>query len=180
MREYPLAQLHGKVGMVPQGNLLFSGTIRENLCWRKPGATDGELWEALRDAQAESFVAALPDGLNSRVEQGGKNFSGGQQQRLTIARALVGNPEILILDDCSSALDYATDAALRRSLRRRAEQATVFMVSQRVSTVRGCDRILVMEDGEIVGSGAHAQLLETCPTYQEICMSQMNAEEAGA
>lgn len=180
VREYPLAQLHGKVGMVPQGNLLFSGTIRENLCWRKPGATDGELWEALRDAQAESFVAALPDGLNSRVEQGGKNFSGGQQQRLTIARALVGNPEILILDDCSSALDYATDAALRRSLRRRAEQATVFMVSQRVSTVRGCDRILVMEDGEIVGSGAHAQLLETCPTYQEICMSQMNAEEAGA
>lgn len=180
VREYPLAQLHGKVGMVPQGNLLFSGTIRENLCWRKPGATDCELWEALRDAQAESFVAALPDGLNSRVEQGGKNFSGGQQQRLTIARALVGNPEILILDDCSSALDYATDAALRKSLRRRAEQATVFMVSQRVSTVRGCDRILVMEDGEIVGSGAHAQLLETCPTYQEICMSQMNAEEAGA
>lgn len=99
---------------------------------------------------------------------------------MTIARALVGNPEILILDDCSSALDYATDAALRKSLRRRAEHATVFMVSQRVSTVRGCDRILVMEDGEVVGSGTHAQLLESCPTYQEICMSQMNAEEAGA
>ena len=180
VRDYPLEQLHGKVGMVPQGNLLFSGTIRENLRWRKPDATDAELWDALKDAQAEAFVSALPDGLDSRVEQGGKNFSGGQQQRLTIARALVGNPEILILDDCSSALDYATDAALRKSLRRRAEHATVFMVSQRVSTVRGCDRILVMEDGEVVGSGTHAQLLESCPTYQEICMSQMNAEEAGA
>lgn len=180
VRNYPLSQLHDKVGMVPQGNLLFSGTIRENLRWRKPNATDEELWVALKDAQAESFVSALPDRLDSRVEQGGKNFSGGQQQRLTIARALVGEPEILILDDCSSALDYATDAALRKSLRRRAEHATVFMVSQRVSTVRGCDRILVMEDGEIVGSGTHAQLLESCPTYQEICMSQMNAEEAGA
>ena len=180
VRDYPLEQLHGKVGMVPQGNLLFSGTIRENLRWRKPDATDAELWDALKDAQAEAFISALPDGLDSRVEQGGKNFSGGQQQRLTIARALVGNPEILILDDCSSALDYATDAALRKSLRRRAEHATVFMVSQRVSTVRGCDRILVMEDGEVVGSGTHAQLLESCPTYQEICMSQMNAEEAGA
>ena len=180
VRDYPLEQLHGKVGMVPQGNLLFSGTVRENLRWRKPDATDAELWDALKDAQAEAFVSALPDGLDSRVEQGGKNFSGGQQQRLTIARALVGNPEILILDDCSSALDYATDAALRKSLRRRAEHATVFMVSQRVSTVRGCDRILVMEDGEVVGSGTHAQLLESCPTYQEICMSQMNAEEAGA
>lgn len=180
VRNYPLSQLHDKVGMVPQGNLLFSGTIRENLRWRKPNATDEELWAALKDAQAESFVSALPDRLDSRVEQGGKNFSGGQQQRLTIARALVGEPEILILDDCSSALDYATDAALRKSLRRRAEHATVFMVSQRVSTVRGCDRILVMEDGEIVGSGTHAQLLESCPTYQEICMSQMNAEEAGA
>lgn len=180
VRNYPLSQLHDKVGMVPQGNLLFSGTIRENLRWRKPNATDEELWAALKDAQAESFVTALPDRLDSRVEQGGKNFSGGQKQRLTIARALVGEPEILILDDCSSALDYATDAALRKSLRRRAEHATVFMVSQRVSTVRGCDRILVMEDGEIVGSGTHAQLLESCPTYQEICMSQMNAEEAGA
>lgn len=180
VRDYPLEQLHGKVGMVPQGNLLFSGTIRENLRWRKPDATDAELWDALKDAQAEPFVSPLPDGLDSRVEQGGKNFSGGQQQRLTIARALVGNPEILILDDCSSALDYATDAALRKSLRSRAEHATVFMVSQRVSTVRGCDRILVMEDGEVVGSGTHAQLLESCPTYQEICMSQMNAEEAGA
>ena len=116
VRDYPLEQLHGKVGMVPQGNLLFSGTVRENLRWRKPDATDAELWDALKDAQAKAFVSALPDGLDSRVEQGGKNFSGGQQQRLTIARALVGNPEILILDDCSSALDYATDAALRLSL----------------------------------------------------------------
>ena len=180
VRNYPLTQLHEKVGMVPQGNQLFSGTIRENLQWRKPNASDDELWKALTDAQAESFVRSLPEGLDSKVEQGGKNFSGGQQQRLTIARALVGEPEILILDDCSSALDYATDAALRKSLRRRAEHATVFMVSQRVSTVRGCDRILVMEDGEVVGSGTHTELLDTCPTYQEICMSQMNAEEAGA
>lgn len=180
VRNYPLTQLHEKVGMVPQGNQLFSGTIRENLQWRKPNAGDDELWKALTDAQAESFVRSLPEGLDSKVEQGGKNFSGGQQQRLTIARALVGEPEILILDDCSSALDYATDAALRKSLRRRAERATVFMVSQRVSTVRGCDRILVMEDGEVVGSGTHTELLDTCPTYQEICMSQMNAEEAGA
>lgn len=180
VRNYPLTQLHEKVGMVPQGNQLFSGTVRENLQWRKPNASDTELWKALTDAQAESFVRSLPEGLDSKVEQGGKNFSGGQQQRLTIARALVGEPEILILDDCSSALDYATDAALRKSLRRRAEHATVFMVSQRVSTVRGCDRILVMEDGEVVGSGTHTELLDTCPTYQEICMSQMNAEEAGA
>ena len=180
VRNYPLTQLHEKVGMVPQGNQLFSGTIRENLQWRKPNAGDDELWKALTDAQAESFVRSLPEGLDSKIEQGGKNFSGGQQQRLTIARALVGEPEILILDDCSSALDYATDAALRKSLRRRAERATVFMVSQRVSTVRGCDRILVMEDGEVVGSGTHTELLDTCPTYQEICMSQMNAEEAGA
>ena len=180
VRNYPLTQLHEKVGMVPQGNQLFSGTIRENLQWRKPNAGDDELWKALTDAQAESFVRSLPEGLDSKVEQGGKNFSGGQQQRLTIARALVGEPEILILDDCSSALDYATDAALRKSLRRRAEHATVFMVSQRVSTVRGCDRILVMEDGEVVGNGTHTELLDTCPTYQEICMSQMNAEEAGA
>lgn len=180
VRNYPLTQLHEKVGMVPQGNQLFSGTVRENLQWRKPNASDIELWKALTDAQAESFVRSLPEGLDSKVEQGGKNFSGGQQQRLTIARALVGEPEILILDDCSSALDYATDAALRKSLRRRAEHATVFMVSQRVSTVRGCDRILVMEDGEVVGSGTHTELLDTCPTYQEICMSQMNAEEAGA
>lgn len=180
VRDYPLSVLHERVGMVPQGNLLFSGTVRENLRWRKPDASDEELWTALRDAQAERFVRELPEGLDSRVEQGGKNFSGGQRQRLTIARALVGDPEILILDDCSSALDYATDAALRASLRRRASQATVLMISQRVSTVRTCDRILVMEEGEIAGSGTHEQLLATCPTYQEICSSQLKAEEVGA
>lgn len=180
VRDLPLSVLHERVGMVPQGNLLFSGTVRENLLWRKQHATDEELWSALRDAQAESFVRALPEGLDSRVEQGGKNFSGGQRQRLTIARALVGDPEILILDDCSSALDYATDAALRASLRRRASQATVLMISQRVSTVRTCDRILVMEEGEIVGSGTHEHLLETCPTYQEICSSQLRSEEVSA
>lgn len=177
VRAYPLSQLHREVGMVPQGNLLFSGTIRSNLCWRKQDATDEELWAALRVAQAEEFVAKLPDGLDAPVAQGGANFSGGQKQRLTIARALMGAPKILILDDASSALDYATDAALQRALAGLKPRPTVITVSQRVSTVRRCDRILVMEDGEIVGSGAHESLLASCPTYQEICASQMSAKE---
>ncbi len=178
VRAYPLEQLHRDVSMVPQGNLLFSGTIRSNLCWRKPDATDEELWAALRTAQAEEFVSKLPDGLDAPVAQGGANFSGGQKQRLTIARALVGAPEILILDDSSSALDYATDAALQRALAGLTPRPTVITVSQRVSTVRRCDRILVMDDGEIVGSGSHESLLASCPTYQEICASQMSTKEA--
>lgn len=178
VRAYPLEQLHREVGMVPQGNLLFSGTVRSNLCWRKTDATDEELWAALRTAQAEEFVAKLPDGLDAPVAQGGANFSGGQKQRLTIARALVGAPEILILDDSSSALDYATDAALQQALAALTPRPTVITVSQRVSTVRRCDRILVMDDGEIVGSGSHESLLASCPTYQEICASQMSAKEA--
>ena len=178
VRAYPLEQLHREVGMVPQGNLLFSGTVRSNLCWRKTDATDEELWAALCTAQAEEFVAKLPDGLDAPVAQGGANFSGGQKQRLTIARALVGAPEILILDDSSSALDYATDAALQQALADLTPRPTVITVSQRVSTVRRCDRILVMDDGEIVGSGSHESLLASCPTYQEICASQMSAKEA--
>ncbi|MBE5802982.1 MAG: ABC transporter ATP-binding protein [Clostridiales bacterium] len=178
VREYPLDQLHAKIGMVPQGNLLFSGTIRSNLCWRKPDATDDELWEALRVAQAEEFVREK--GLDAPVAQGGANFSGGQKQRLTIARSLVGNPEILIMDDSSSALDYATDAALQKALHCLDPRPTVLTVSQRVSTVRRCDVIIVMEDGEIVGRGSHEQLLDDCPTYQEICASQMKGEEAKA
>lgn len=180
VREYPLEQLHRKVGMVPQGNLLFSGTIRENLRWRKPDASDEELWAALDTAQAKDFVSKLPGGLNAPVSQGGANFSGGQKQRLTIARALVGEPDILILDDSSSALDYATDAALQSALYHLKNKPTVLTVSQRVSTVRRCDMILVMDEGEIVGRGTHAQLLDTCPTYQEICASQMSREEAEA
>lgn len=178
VREYPLEQLHEKVGMVPQGNLLFSGTIRDNLRWRNPHAKDEELWTALKAAQAEEFVREI--GLDAPVAQGGANFSGGQKQRLTIARALVGKPEILILDDSSSALDYATDAALQQALHHLDPKPTVLTVSQRVSTVRRCDLIIVMEEGEIVGRGTHEQLLDTCPTYQEICASQMNSEEAKA
>lgn len=180
VKRYPLWQLHRKIGMVPQGNLLFSGTIRENLQWRLPGATDAQLWAALEAAQAAEFVRKLPTGLEAAVSQGGANFSGGQKQRLTIARALVGEPDILILDDSSSALDYATDAALQRALRHLPSRPTVLTVSQRVSTVKRCDRILVMDEGEIVGCGRHEELLAACPTYQEICYSQMSAQEAQA
>lgn len=180
VRNYPLTQLHAKVSMVPQGNLLFSGTIRSNLCWRKPDATDAELWQALKAAQAEDFVRDLAQGLDAPVAQGGANFSGGQKQRLTIARALVGEPEVLILDDSSSALDYATDAALQKALIHLEPRPTVITVSQRVSTVRRCDVIVVMDEGEIVGRGTHEELLDTCPTYQEICASQMRGEEARA
>lgn len=180
VKRYPLWQLHRKIGMVPQGNLLFSGTIRENLQWRKPDATDEELWAALEAAQAAEFVRKLPLGLEAPVSQGGANFSGGQKQRLTIARALVGQPDILILDDSSSALDYATDAALQQALRRLPNRPTTLTVSQRVSTVKRCGRIVVMDEGEIVGCGSHEELLAACPTYQEICYSQMSAQEAQA
>ncbi len=180
VKDYPLWQLHQKIGMVPQGNLLFSGTIRENLQWRMPGATDEQLWAALETAQAAEFVRQLPLGLNAPVSQGGANFSGGQKQRLTIARALVGHPEILILDDSSSALDYATDAALQRAIHHMKPMPTVIIVSQRVSTVKRCDRILVMDEGEIVGDGKHDALLKDCTTYQEICYSQMSMQEAQA
>ncbi len=180
VKEYPLPQLHQKIGMVPQGNLLFSGTIRENLQWQLPNATEEQLWAALETAQAAEFVRKLPLGLDAPVSQGGANFSGGQKQRLTIARALVGHPEILILDDSSSALDYATDAALQQAIHRMSPMPTVLIVSQRVSTVKRCDRILVMDEGEIVGDGKHEDLLKDCLTYQEICYSQMSAQEAQA
>ena len=180
VRAYPLNQLHAKVGMVPQGNLLFSGTVRDNLRWRSPRATDDELWAALETAQAAEFVRSQPLGLDAPVSQGGANFSGGQRQRLTIARALVGGPDILILDDASSALDYATDAALQKALRVLTPRPTVISVSQRVSTVRRCDMIVVMDEGEVVGLGSHEELVRSCPTYQEICASQMRGEEAQA
>ena len=180
VKDYPLHQLHRKIGMVPQGNVLFSGTIRENMRWRAPEATDEQIWAALRAAQAEDFVRALPEGLDAPVSQKGANFSGGQKQRLTIARALVGQPEILILDDASSALDYATDAALQQALHNIEPRPATLLVSQRVSTVRRCDRIVVMDEGEIVGVGSHEHLLDTCPTYQEIAASQLTAEEVSA
>ena len=155
--------------------MLFKGTIRENLLWGKKDATDEELWQALRIAQAEE-VALEKGGLDAPVEQGGKNFSGGQKQRLTIARALVRNPEILILDDSSSALDYATDAALRKAIKQL--QTTVVIVSQRASSVRDADKIVVLDDGKAVGIGTHEELLQNCEVYQEIYHSQYTDTQA--
>ncbi|OUP10513.1 ABC transporter ATP-binding protein [Collinsella sp. An2] len=186
VRLWPLRQLRQVVGMVPQKASLVSGTIRSNLCWRDAQASDEELWHALECAQAAEFVRKLPQGLDSPVEAGGKNFSGGQRQRLTIARALVGSPALLILDDSASALDFKTDAALRRAIRTLSHTRsaglplTTVIVSQRVSSVRDADIICVMRHGEIVGQGTHDELLATCPIYQEICLSQLKREELGA
>ena len=152
--------------------MLFSGTLRENMQWNKQDAGDEEIWQALRVAQAEEFVRKLPDGLDTRILQGGENLSGGQKQRLTIARALVGSPEILVLDDSASALDFATDAALRRAIADLDQEMTVLIVSQRANTVRYADRIVVLDDGKAVGIGTHEQLLESCEEYQEIYWSQ--------
>lgn len=178
VKEYPFPALRGQIGMVPQAAVLFSGTIRSNLRWRKADGPEDELWAALELAQAADFVRALPEGLDSPVAQGGKNFSGGQRQRLTIARALVGSPSILILDDSASALDFATDAALRRALKRDTAGMTVLMVSQRANTVKGADRIVVLDGGAVAGIGTHAELFESCPVYREICLSQLSEEEA--
>lgn len=178
VKAYPFAQLRGRIGVVPQKAVLFAGTLRENMQWRKADATDAEIYHALEIAQAAEFVNKLPEGLDTMLQQGGGNLSGGQRQRLTIARALVGSPQILILDDSASALDFATDAALRQSLRRQTRGMTVFMVSQRAGTVRAADRIVVLDDGRIAGVGPHHELFETCAVYREICLSQMNAEEA--
>ena len=177
VRELPFSQLRQLVSVVPQKAAVVSGTIADNLRWREQEAPDEALWAALRTAQAADFVEKLPLKLESRVEQGGKNFSGGQKQRLTIARALVGSPELLILDDSSSALDFATDAALRRALKQETAGMTVVLISQRASTVRRADRILVLDDGRPAGLGTHEELLENCPVYREICLSQLSAEE---
>lgn len=171
------AGLRREMGVVPQHAALFSGTIRDNLLFSDPGATDSAIDDALRASQAYDFVTAKPEGLDTVLGEGGAGLSGGQRQRLTVARALVRRPGILILDDSSSALDYATDAALRRSLRRLDFGPTVFIVSQRVSSVRGADRIIVLDDGSVAGIGTHAELLESCPVYREICESQHATEE---
>ncbi|MEE0956614.1 MAG: ABC transporter ATP-binding protein [Ruminococcus sp.] len=176
VREYPFAQLRGQMGIVPQQSVLFAGSIRDNMRWRSPDAGDKEILQALSVAQATEFIQKLPDGLDSRVEQGGKNFSGGQRQRLCIARALVGEPKLLLLDDSFSALDTATDAALRRALRQNTDDMTVMIVTQRCSSIQNADLILCMDDGRIVGSGTHEQLLESCPTYRDIYLSQQGAE----
>lgn len=177
IRSYSREELKDKVGIVLQKAVLFAGTIRENLCWGKEDATEEELMEALEIAQAKDVVEKKAAKLDEMVAQGGKNFSGGQKQRLTIARALVKKPEILILDDSASALDYATDAALRKAIAEMEGQTTVFIVSQRASSVQNADKILVLEDGELVGMGKHEELLEGCQVYQEIYYSQFPEEK---
>lgn len=167
-----LEKLRARVGIVLQKSVLFEGTIRSNLCWGKKDATEEEMWQALRIAQAEEVVKGKPGELDAEVEQGGRNFSGGQKQRLAIARALVRKPEILILDDSASALDYATDAALRKAIREELEGMTLLIVSQRAASVRNADKIVVLDDGEIAGMGTHDELIDSCEVYREIYESQ--------
>ena len=185
VRTWPLDQLRRVVATVPQRASLVSGTIRSNLTWRDEAATDEDLWAALDMAQASEFVRNKPQGLDTPVEAGGKNFSGGQRQRLTIARALVGSPQVLIMDDSASALDFKTDAALRHAIRERSVcgaaegglPLTTVIVSQRVSTVRDADMICVLDHGSVAGLGAHDELYTTCQLYREICQSQLRREE---
>ncbi|MGN8800086.1 ABC transporter ATP-binding protein [Candidatus Merdisoma sp. HCP28S3_D10] len=180
VQEYTYEGLRGKVGVVPQKAVLFSGTIRENLRWGKEDATDEELYAALETAQGREIVEKKEKGLDTEVLQGGRNLSGGQRQRLTIARALVRDPEILILDDSASALDFATDAKLRKALREHKEKATVFLVSQRAATIRQANQIIVLDDGTVAGIGKHEELYQNCEVYREICNSQVSAEEEKA
>lgn len=176
VKDYSQSSLRALIGVVPQKAVLFKGTIRENMQWGKKTASDEEIMEALRCAQAEEIVLGKEEGLDHKIEQGGKNLSGGQRQRFTIARALVGRPEILILDDSSSALDFATDAALRSALCKLSWKPTTFIVSQRTASIRHADKIIVLEDGEAVGIGTHNELLETCEVYREIYESQFKKE----
>lgn len=177
VRQYPLEELRDMVGLVPQQVELFSGTIADNIRWGKEAADDAEVKEAARMAQAAEFIEQKKDGYDTAVERGGANLSGGQKQRIAIARALVRHPAILVLDDASSALDYATDAALRRAIRTGTKGMTVFMISQRVSAVKDADLILVLDDGRLAGSGRHEELLANCEVYQEICQSQERGDE---
>ena len=177
VKEYPFSQLRKKVGMVPQQAVLFKGTIRDNMKWGKEDASEEEIQRALSIAQASDFVKSKPEGLNTMVSQGGANLSGGQRQRLTIARALVGDPEILIMDDSASALDFATDAALRHAIHEQTKGMTVFIVSQRATSIKQADKILVLDDGKLAGVGTHKELMESCEVYREICLSQLSEQE---
>ncbi len=177
IKEYPLQQIRDMVGFVQQKAVLFKGTIRDNMKWGDKDAKDEDIFEALKIAQAADFVAEKPQGLDTMIHQGGSNLSGGQKQRLTIARALVKKPPILVLDDSSSALDYATEAKLRTAIRENTKGMTVFIVSQRASTVRYSDKIIVLDDGVMAGIGSHDELMKSCDVYKEICMSQLSAEE---
>lgn len=176
VKAYSLKELRQKVGIVMQKSVLFKGTIRENICWGKEDATEDEIWEALETAQAKEIVTNKPEGLDTQVSQGAKNLSGGQKQRLSIARALVKKPEILILDDSASALDYATDARLRKAIAGLKNKMTVFIVSQRASSIMHANKIIVLDDGKIVGIGTHEELKKNCQVYQEIYYSQYEKE----
>lgn len=177
VREYSLKELRRKIGIVPQKAVLFKGTLRENMLWGNPDADDGQIMNALNIAQAREFVDDKDQGLELSISQGGKNLSGGQRQRLTIARAIVKNPEILIMDDSASALDFATDARLRKAILQNTQKMTVFIVSQRASSIQFADQIIVLEDGHIAGLGTHDELIKTCQVYQEICYSQLSQKE---
>lgn len=177
VQEYSFHGLRGKIGIVPQKSVLFNGTIGENMRWGKADATDEEIWKALSIAQAKDFVEKKHYGLEEHVSTGGRNFSGGQRQRLCIARALVSAPEILILDDSASALDFATDAALRKAIKEETKGMTTFIVSQRAATVQGADQILVLDEGMMAGIGTHQELIKSCEVYREICQSQFSKEE---
>lgn len=177
IKDYDFETLRKKVAVVPQQVSLFSGTLRKNMQWAKEDATDEEIYKALDIAQAREFVDQLPNGLDTMIYQGGKNLSGGQKQRLSIARAIVGQPEILIMDDSASALDFATDAKLRKAIYKNMKQTTVMIVSQRVNTVRNADLIVVLDEGKIVGKGTHLSLLKDCEIYEEICKSQLSSKE---
>ena len=179
VKDYPLEELRGKIGTVLQKAVLFHGTIRENLKWGNPDATEEDLNRAITVAQAKEFIDNKEGRLDFEIEQGGKNLSGGQRQRLTIARAVVKKPEILILDDSASALDFATDAALRKAIREMEGETTVFIVSQRAASIQHADRIVVLDDGKIVGLGTSEELLESCEVYQEIYNSQFKKQEGG-
>lgn len=177
VKAYPFAQLRTKIGMVPQHAVLFKGTIRDNMKWGKADATDQQIDLALSIAQAKDFVDSKLEKLDTMVSQGGANLSGGQRQRLTIARALVGKPEILVMDDSASALDFATDAALRHAIHEQTKGMTVFIVSQRATSIKQADKILVLDDGALAGVGTHKELMESCQVYREICLSQLSEQE---
>lgn len=180
VKSYAKKELRDKIGMVPQKAVLFKGTIRENIKWGKENATDEEIWKALEIAQAKEIVENKPEKLDFMITQNGRNLSGGQRQRLTIARALVRKPEVLILDDSASALDYATDASLRKAIQKIEERPTIFIVSQRTVSIQHADIILVLDDGRIVGMGSHEELLKSCETYEEIYASQFKKEVQGS
>ena len=179
VRDMPQAQLRALLGYVPQKGVLFSGTIESNLKFGGPQITDEDARKAAAIAQATEFIEAKPEGYESPIAQGGTNVSGGQKQRLSIARAIAKNPKIYLFDDSFSALDFKTDVALRRALKKEAGDATVIIVAQRISTVLHANQILVLDEGRIVGKGTHAHLTQTCPAYQEIARSQLSQKELG-